>query len=399
MEKTHITIVIPTRNRLDYLRHAIRTVLEQSYENLTLIIVNNNCSDGTSEYLNTLKDQRLRVVNSNKYLCMTDNFLLGLKSIDRDGWFGVIGDDDGLLPDAITHLNNLINQHEVDFIQSAKDYYRWDDIDGSKIRGGSVIINGIFNGKPSLRNSFRDLEKCFYGDIDPLDFPRFYTGGFASTSLLFQCLAKDSHFIRSSIPDIYSSIVIGMSTKRYLWSSLPLVISGTSIKSNGTATFNKMNDPLQVNSTAAGFGAIPIHPKISMGDFFYPRDNAVYLLESLQYYPERSELIIDLEKFIRRLFLRISISDTYSQAWIEKFSLENSCKLSSSKSWFLRVISDFKKMPARYLRKFMISKSTNYCPNVYEASLIIHDYRQKSIPFKVAIYLKAKLAAFLKLKN
>jgi glycosyltransferase involved in cell wall biosynthesis len=391
-----ITIIIPTRNRLEYLKHSIKTVLSQSYKNFNLIVVNNECSDGTYEYLNTLNDERLRVINSNKYLCMTDNFLLGLNSIDQDGWFGVIGDDDGLLPDALKCLNKLINQHDVEVIQCAKDYYRWDDIDGSKIKGGSIIINGFFNVQPSYRDSFKNIKKCLYGEMDPLDFPRFYTGGFASTSLLSKLLNRDKHFIRSSIPDIYSSLVIGLNTERYLWYPTPLVMSGTSSKSNGTATFNKVNNPQKVNTTSNGFGAIPIHSKISMDKFFFPNDNSVYLLESLYYYPEKHKLNIDMNKFIFNLCLRISISDTYSQAWIKNFLKENSINLSIKNLGYYKFIYKCKKIPSRYLRKHMINKSNNYCPNIYEASLIINNYRKNKFIYKVLCYLINKTYSFLK---
>jgi glycosyltransferase involved in cell wall biosynthesis len=393
--KNHITIIIPTRNRLEYLKHSIRTVLTQSYENFTLMVVNNDCTDGTHEYLKNLNDNRIKIVNSHKYLCMTDNFLLGLNSIDKNGWFGIIGDDDGLLPNALNSLNSLINEFNVDIIQCAKDYYRWNDISGSNIKGGSIIINRIFNKKPSYKKSYKNIIKCIYGEIDPLDYPRFYTGGFASTTLLSKFLNQDQHFIRSSIPDIYSSVVIGLNTERYLWSPKPLVVSGTSKSSNGISHFNRPNNPNTINSTTNGFGAIPVHPKISMNEFFFPNDNSVILLESLYYYCDKNKFSIDMNKFIYNLTLRISRSDIYSQLWVNKFVKENLITLNYNKNLYGRAKYFIKIIPSRYIFKCKISNSNNFISNVYDASLIINNFRNKNFLLKTCIYLLKKIESLL----
>lgn len=49
-----ITIYIPTKNRVALLKKAVKSVLEQTYENWELIVVNDASTDGTKEYLDTL---------------------------------------------------------------------------------------------------------------------------------------------------------------------------------------------------------------------------------------------------------------------------------------------------------------------------------------------------------
>lgn len=46
-----VSVVIPTYNRLDFLKEAVKSVKEQSYRNFELIIVDDGSTDGTSEFL------------------------------------------------------------------------------------------------------------------------------------------------------------------------------------------------------------------------------------------------------------------------------------------------------------------------------------------------------------
>ncbi len=59
-----ISVVLPTRNRLDYLRSAIGSVLDQVYTRWQLVIVDDGGADGTPDYLPTLDDDRIQVVRT-----------------------------------------------------------------------------------------------------------------------------------------------------------------------------------------------------------------------------------------------------------------------------------------------------------------------------------------------
>jgi len=56
-----VSVIIPTYNRLEFLKLAINSVLEQSWQNFELIIVDDGSTDGTREYLSEYSsDDRLR---------------------------------------------------------------------------------------------------------------------------------------------------------------------------------------------------------------------------------------------------------------------------------------------------------------------------------------------------
>jgi glycosyltransferase involved in cell wall biosynthesis len=56
-----ISIVMPTYNRLEYIKQAIDSVLAQSYTDWELIITDDGSNDGTREYLSTLTDSRIKI--------------------------------------------------------------------------------------------------------------------------------------------------------------------------------------------------------------------------------------------------------------------------------------------------------------------------------------------------
>jgi hypothetical protein len=57
-----VSIVIPVHNGMPYIKEALRSALEQDYENLEVIVVDNASQDGTTEWLKSQKDAQLSVV-------------------------------------------------------------------------------------------------------------------------------------------------------------------------------------------------------------------------------------------------------------------------------------------------------------------------------------------------
>lgn len=57
-----VSIVLPTYNQCQYLPRAVQSILDQSFEDFELIVVNDGSTDGTDGYLRHLTDPRLVVV-------------------------------------------------------------------------------------------------------------------------------------------------------------------------------------------------------------------------------------------------------------------------------------------------------------------------------------------------
>ena len=104
----YISAVIVTFNRLEKLKITIEKSLEESFDKI--IIVNNNSSDGTKEYLDSLDNDRLIVEHLEENIGGAGGFHVGfevaLEKIDAE-WIVCYDDDSYPQKSAIDHFRGL----------------------------------------------------------------------------------------------------------------------------------------------------------------------------------------------------------------------------------------------------------------------------------------------------
>jgi glycosyltransferase involved in cell wall biosynthesis len=98
-----VTIAIPTLNRVEYLKLALESALDQTYNNIEVIVSNNASTDATSSYLASCRDPRLRVIEQTRLVPMTENWNACVAAATGK-YFLLLSDDDLLDPDAIQEL-------------------------------------------------------------------------------------------------------------------------------------------------------------------------------------------------------------------------------------------------------------------------------------------------------
>ncbi|MEM9886966.1 MAG: glycosyltransferase [Bacteroidota bacterium] len=105
-----ISVVIPTCNRSALLKRAIQSVLNQTYQNFEIIIVNDGSKDATKDYLDYLitTDSRIRIFHNypNKGASAARN--VGVYNA-RGEYFTLLDDDDEFLP---TRLEVLLDKFQ-----------------------------------------------------------------------------------------------------------------------------------------------------------------------------------------------------------------------------------------------------------------------------------------------
>ncbi len=100
-----ISVYMPTRNRADLLEKALRSVLEQTWPHLELIIVNDGSTDHTAEVLAQWqgKDSRITVIHNATPLKACASRNIAIKAAQGEFVTG-IDDDDEFTPDRLTEL-------------------------------------------------------------------------------------------------------------------------------------------------------------------------------------------------------------------------------------------------------------------------------------------------------
>ena len=106
----NFTIAIPAYNRLDYLKEAINSVLNQSFEDFELIIVDDCSTENIWEYLLTLKDERVKIFRNPINLGLVRNWRRCIEEASGK-WFKFLMADDVMFKDSLFILNNIINKY------------------------------------------------------------------------------------------------------------------------------------------------------------------------------------------------------------------------------------------------------------------------------------------------
>ena len=230
MEK--FTIVIPTRNNVNTLKHTISTCLRQDYPNFEIIISDNCSNDGTFEMVNSIKDDRIKYIKTPKSLSMTENFEFALSNTS-DGFISFIGADDGLMPDAINYVNKIITQYKVKSVCCQYAFYYWPDV--PLVEKGKLILNGlgIYKNGVELRNASEWVQKTidFKTAQYVCELPSLYYG-FIHKSVIEKSM-KNGKYYHSITPDAYSAFATSLNIDEYAFSYTPFCIAGISGRSNG----------------------------------------------------------------------------------------------------------------------------------------------------------------------
>lgn len=223
------TVIIPTRERPDTLVHCLRTLVVQNYKNVEFLISDNFSDDNTKEVVESFNDSRIRYINTGKRISMSHNWEFALGHV-ADGWVTILGDDDGLLPGALTKISELIDITDAKVIMSPWCHYNWPNTGESSSKMMLPLGKGW-----QIRKSTHWLGKLMSGQADYHELPMLYTGGFVDCRLIAKARSEDGIFFHSCSPDVYSAIALACLTDCYVYLREPVSIAGVSAHSNGAS--------------------------------------------------------------------------------------------------------------------------------------------------------------------
>lgn len=105
------SVLLPTRNGGHFLADCISSVLEESYDDMELVVSDNANVDETQSVLDSFAgDKRLKVVRLKTAVCVTDNWNRALEASNGD-YVLMMGDDDCLLPGYFHRMDNILKKY------------------------------------------------------------------------------------------------------------------------------------------------------------------------------------------------------------------------------------------------------------------------------------------------
>jgi glycosyltransferase involved in cell wall biosynthesis len=237
------SVLLPTRNRLEFLKYAVETVLKQDYEDWEVIISDNCSEQDIRGYVQSLNDSRIKYYRTKDSVQVTENWNNALEKSTGD-YVIMLGDDDGLTKGYFTTISRLIGTYKwPDFIYHNAFLYTY-----------PAVMSGFPNGFLTTH----DFPNLFSGKDEPFWFNKEQSLDLVYRSMNFEMsfgynmqfviingqfinqLRNKGSFFKSPYPDHYAMNVIMFKAKRILVYPIPLVIIGISPKSFGYYHFNDL---------------------------------------------------------------------------------------------------------------------------------------------------------------
>jgi len=175
-----VSVLIPVYNRRTLIGDAVRSALSQDVAGLEVVVVDNHSDDGTWEYLQTLKDTRLRLLRNVVNLGLFGNFERCAEQA-RGIYSLFLCSDDRLAPGFLAFALNLIDAHSQAALLSSRG--RCIDENGKQL--GLIADRfppGCYEGSSIPAAWF--WTSYHYGK-NPLNYP---SGVLLRTSILHACL-------------------------------------------------------------------------------------------------------------------------------------------------------------------------------------------------------------------
>ncbi len=229
-----ISIVIPTRNRAEFLGPCIETCLKSEDKNLEIIVSNNNSTDDTELLVRSIKDPRVKLVTPGRDVSMRQNFEYALSQASGE-YVIFIGDDDGILSNGLSTVRHLINAKSPDVIIWKHITYLWPHKNNGPKNGLLKFRFRDFCGPLEELNPREILNKyCQTQLTNYRDGANIYHGCI-SRKLITQIKSKGGQYFQGQIPDVNTAISNLAYANNLIWIRNPVTIAGQGEKSNGAA--------------------------------------------------------------------------------------------------------------------------------------------------------------------
>lgn len=225
MSKRIVSVLVPTKNRYQYLKHLINLVESFHDSRIELLIQDN--SDDNGELLSFLNGRSLA---STVYYHSSDTLSMG-QNTDRairnstGKYLCFIGDDDAVCRNVVD-CAEWMEANEVDALRSTFLQYIWNEKEGEAINGW--MLYDTIDGKYTILNPINELKKVLgQGVPDFRKMAKFYHG-IVRRDVIEKILSIGGTCCPGPTPDMSSAVSIAFYIQKYAYVNLPVIIPGMS---------------------------------------------------------------------------------------------------------------------------------------------------------------------------
>ena len=133
--KDLVSIIMPSYNTAPYIRNTIQSVLEQTYQNWELIIVDDCSEDNTDDVVAAIKDDRIKYFHTDRHSGAAVSRNRALREA-KGRWMAFLDSDDLWMPEKLEKQISFMESNGYSFSYTK---YQELDVDGNST---GVIITG-----------------------------------------------------------------------------------------------------------------------------------------------------------------------------------------------------------------------------------------------------------------
>ena len=233
------SVLLPTRNGAKYLKTCIQSILNQSYDDMELIVFDNANTDGSGLVIESFSnDNRMKHYKSQTVVSVTENWNNALNKSSGD-YVLMIGDDDFLLPGFFKKLELIIERNN--------------EPDGITFNGYSFVYPGVIKDSKTSFYSDPHFQYEEYLDREKL-LPNYFLKSIVESMFSFRPRVPlnalphlwsrkvinrlEGDLFRAPYPDHFALNSLLLKAKSWVFSPEKLYIVGVTPKSYGTLVFD-----------------------------------------------------------------------------------------------------------------------------------------------------------------
>jgi len=244
------SIIIPTKNRAHIVGFAVQSVLNQSFTNFEIVLIDNDDTDATSNILGSFDDTRIRYIRTGG-LSMVQNWRRGFAET-KGKYLSVLEDKHALYPDALARIHQAIDDTMLDVVAWGTD---------------------VFNDKKNIAFTLSDNKSEHYSLVSSQDLLNCYIKNpneifERMPRLINSCISRKlineiglkfngDGFIRDFSPDACAAILTLSSADSLIYLNRPCGIEGYRNLSNALKW-------MRGDSKFMGFNSIVFDPEVGI---------------------------------------------------------------------------------------------------------------------------------------
>ena len=240
-----LSVLLPTRNRLEFLTMALQTVMRQDDPDWEVVVSDNASEEDIAGHVAALADPRIRCVRTPALVPVTANWNNALEHA-TGRYVVMLGDDDGLLPGFVANVRRLVRRFgDPDLVYSSAWVFAYPGVMPDE-PGGYLQPYGYASFLRGRDEAF-ELDRATARRVvtHAMRFRVRYGFNMQFSTIsrrLIDELAPRGAFFESAFPDYYATNAAFLAARSIVVDPEPRVVIGVTPKSYGFFHANARED-------------------------------------------------------------------------------------------------------------------------------------------------------------